>query len=99
METLRELIATLIFIIGALLFFSIFGEFLWANFFAGITCFLIAYFIWPSKKRGHREQDNSFIDILELVIEFPVEVIMWVFRLFTRVFRSKDGSLDIDIDL
>jgi len=99
METLRELIATVIFIAGTVLIFSIFGEFHWASFFAGITCFVIAYFAWPSKRRGHREQDNFFLDILELVIEFPIELILWVFRLLARMFRSKDGGFDIDIDL
>jgi len=99
METLRELSATIIFIVGTVFIYSIIGEFHWGSFFAGITCFLIAYSTWPSKRRGHREQDNNFLDVLELVIEFPVEVIIWIFRLFARVFRSKDGSLDIDIDL
>lgn len=99
METLRELIATLIFIAGTILIFSVFGEFHWVTFGGGFTCFIVAYFIWPSKKRGQRERENFFLDILEFVIELPIELLMWVFRFFGRMFRSKDGGFDVDIDL
>ncbi len=99
MEALREFVATFIYIVGLVLVFSIFDEFFWKIFFAGIACFVTAYFIWPSKSRGQREQENSFIDILEIVIELPVETFKWLFRLLGRMFRNKDGDFDIDIDL
>ncbi len=99
METLREFIAAIIFIVGAVIIFSILERFSWDMLFAGITCFVIAYFIWPSKRRGNREGDSYLLDILELIIEFPVELFSWLFRLLARLFRSKDGGLDIDIDL
>jgi len=98
METLRELIATVIFITGIVLIAEVIGDFQWGSLFGSMTCFIIAYFVWPSKKRGQRAQENSFLDIIELVIEFPVEMIMWIFRFLGRIFRSKDGGFDVDID-
>ena len=99
MEALREFVATLIFIAGLVLIFSIFGEFHWGNLLGGVACFVIAYVVWPSRKQGHREQENFLLDILEFVIELPVEIFMWLFRLLGRIFRNKDGSFDVDIDL
>jgi len=99
METLRELIAALIFIIGSALIFSIIGDLHWERFLGGVTCFVIAYFTWPSRKRGHRKQGHSFLDVLEFVIELPIEIFIWVFRLLGRMFRNKDGGFDVDIDL
>jgi hypothetical protein len=99
METLRELIATLIFIAGTVLIAVTFNEFTWGEFLGGVICYVIAYFIWPSKKRGQREKESPFLDIVEFVIELPVEFVMWVLRLFSRIFRNKNGDFDVDIDL
>jgi len=99
METVRELLAVIIFIVGAVLIISIFGEMHWESLLGGITCFVIAYFVWPSRKRGHREQESSFLDILEFVIELPVEIFIWMVRLLGRIFRNKDGGIDVDINL
>lgn len=74
-------------------------QFTWGYCLTGLTCFVIAYFIWPSKKRGQRQQKNSFLDIVEIIIELPVEFFMWILRFVSRIFRSKDGSFDIDINL
>jgi len=98
METLREFIATVIFIAGIVLIAAVIGDFYWGSLFGSITCFITAYFVWPSKQRGQRVQENSFLDIMELVIEFPVEMILWIFRLLGRMLRSKDGGFDADID-
>lgn len=99
METLRALSAIVIFISGLILTFSLVNEFQWDNLLGSAVCFVVAYFIWPSKKRGHREQDNAFLDILELVIELPIEIFIWFLRLLGRIFRNKDGGFDVDIDL
>lgn len=96
METLREVIATLIFIIAITLVASVVGAFNWGSLIAGIACFVVAYFVWPSKNRGYRDQGSLFLDILEFVIELPVELFIWMFRLLGKVF-SKDGGLDIDL--
>jgi hypothetical protein len=99
METLRELIATLIFIAGSVFIVVTFNEFTWESFLGGIICYVIAYFIWPSKKRGQRDKESPLLDILEFVIELPVEFFMWILRLFSRIFRNKNGDFDVDIDL
>lgn len=99
METLKELIAMLIFVAGSVLIFSVFDQFHWGNFWGGISCFVVAYYIWPSRKRGYREQENTFLDIVELVIELPVEIFLWIFRSSGRIFRGKNNDFDIDIDL
>ena len=99
MEALKELLATLSFIIGMVLLLSVgFSGFNWFELFFCITCLGLAYFIWPSKKRGQRESDNLFLDILEIIIELPVDIFTWLLRLLSRIFRNKDGSVDIDID-
>ncbi len=98
METLRELIATVIFIAGAVFMVAIIRGFHWPSLFGAVGCFVLAYFVWPSKRRGQREQESIFLEILELIIEFPVEIIIWIFRFLGRLFRNKDGSFDADID-
>ena len=62
-----------------------------------LSCYVIAYILWPSKKRGYREETNAFLNILEFIIEFPIEIFMWLCRLFGRIFRNKDGGVDIDL--
>ncbi len=96
METLREILATFIFTIGIYFIFVIVAGFQWINLIGCIICFVSAYFIWPSKTRA---QDNAFLDILEFIIELPVELFLWIIRLFGRAFSKKDGGLDLDIDL
>lgn len=99
METLREIIATLIFIAGTVLIFSLIGAFHWGTLLASFACFLAAYLVWPSKRRGQRERENVFLDVLELIIELPIEMLFWLFRFIGRMFRSKDGGFDVDVDI
>ena len=99
METLRAILATFIFVLGIYFLFVYIDDLLWPNLLGFIICFLLAYFIWPSKARGQRVQDNAFLDILEFIIELPVELFLWLIRLFGRLFSKKDGGLDLDIDL
>jgi hypothetical protein len=99
METLREILATFIFTIGIYFVFVIFAGFQWINLIGCIICFIAAYYIWPSKTRGHRVQDNAFLDILEFIIELPVDFFLWIIRFFGHFFSKKDGGFDLDIDL
>jgi hypothetical protein len=99
METLREIIAASIFIIGTYFLLSMIGGFQWDSLLGCIICFILAYFIWPSKTRGQRVQDNAFLDTVEFIIEVPVELFLWLIRLFCRPFNKSDGDFDIDIDL
>ena len=99
METFREIIATLIFIAGTVLIFSLIGAFHWGALFAGFACFFAAYLIWPSKRSGQREGENYFLDILELIIELPIDMLFWLFRFVASLFRSKESGFDVDIDI
>jgi hypothetical protein len=102
MDTFREIIAILGFTVGITLLASVFAAgFGWFELSLGLSFFAFSYFTWPSKKRGKREEHSPILDIVELVIEFPVEVFIWLLRflgrIFNRVFSNKDGGFDIDI--
>jgi len=98
MNTLREVIAVVVFTIAVVLLSNLtlkgFDGSLMA---ATIVCFIAAYIIWPSKRKGARRDDSHFLDIIEFVIELPVDLFLWLFRLTTRIFRSNDSRLDIDL--
>lgn len=98
MHALRELAAIIAFVMGVLLTAGLItDEFSWAYLLAATACFVISYGVWPSKRRGQRKEDNIFLDILEVIIELPVEALLWVFRILGRSFRGGDGGIDIDI--
>lgn len=75
--------------------------FSWAYLFLGLSLYVVCYLTWPSKRRGNREGDNGFLDLLELVLEFPVEFVLWIFRqawrLVRGLFSAKGEGFDIDI--
>jgi len=92
----RAIIATIIFCLGMFFLIKLFVmPFEWMNLIIALVCFAIAYFIWPSKKQGQRQEDSLLLDIMEMLIELPVEIIFWVFRMLGHLFRKNDG---IDID-
>ncbi len=90
MEKLRAIIAVVIFIIGIYLLLKLcVNPFEWTLLIVVITCFLLAYFIWPSKKNNQRE-DNIYWDVLEIIIELPFEIFIWIFRIVARIFHKAD---------
>lgn len=98
MITLREIIALIFFGAALALAVEFFLEgLIWIYLVGAAFCFALAYWCWPSKKRGQRDQDNWILDLLEVVIEFPVEAIVWCFRILGRTLRSKEGGLDLDL--
>lgn len=99
METLRECLAIFIFMLAVALIYAVIDDFSWGSVLTSVGCFIIAYFIWPSKRRGQRNQENRFVDIIEIIIELPVEFFMWILRFIGRIFRNKDGNVDLDIDI
>lgn len=97
MIAIRELMAGTIFCAGIVGIFFLFGDvFEWSNLLATILCFALAYFIWPSKRKGQRYDDNRIADVFEVLIEFPVDLFLWVFRLVGRFVGGKGDSVDID---
>lgn len=94
---LRCFIGLILFAAGlALLVELVISPFNWVNLFGAMVCFSAAYFIWPSKKRNQRDEDYWFLDFLEVLIELPVEIILWIFRILGRIFSGK-SNIDIDI--
>lgn len=98
MNALREVIAIVAFTIAIVLLSNLalkgFDGSLMA---ATIVGFIVAYIIWPSKRKGARRDDSNVLDIIEFIIELPVDLFLWLFRLTTRIFRSNDSRLDIDL--
>lgn len=96
MTIIRAITATIIFLLGIFFLVKLFiAPFEWMNVIIALICFALAYFIWPSKKQGQRDEDNGFLDVMEILIELPVEIIFWIFRMLGHLFRKGDG---IDID-
>lgn len=71
----------------------------WQDLLAGFIFYLFAYMVWPSKKRGNRESVNAIIDTLEFIVEFPIESIIWFFRLLSRLFKNTSGGKSDGIDI
>lgn len=97
MTVIRATTATIFFILAVLFTIKLFTEsFMWISLIIAAVCFALAYVIWPSKKHGQRHEENWLFDVMEIVIEFPVDIIFWIFRMLGHLFRKGDG---IDIDL
>ena len=98
MNLLRAIIAIAFFAVGVYLTIEVIVGAYTAMFLLGsFGAFLLAYLTWPSKKRGQREDDYVFFDVLELFIELPIEILLWLFRLLGRFIKSGgDAGLDID---
>lgn len=91
----RQLLAVCFFV-GALYFcyhFLLFQQH-WSYLLAAVFSFLLAYWIWPNKKRRQSEQDHWLIDWLEIIIEFPIDLTVNLARLILRIFRNTDVGMD-----
>lgn len=96
MERLREILATFMFVFGILLIIGVCTKQL--DVMLLVVAFIfwtIAYFLWPSKKDSRRE-DNIVWDILEIFIELPFDIFIWLCRFLLRIFRKADIP-DIDM--
>ena len=96
MNTLKEILTVFIFLAGVMLCITLYIKpFQWIVLILAMGCFLLASYIWPSKKKGQRDDENGFLDILEIFIELPIELISWLFRLLRSLFHKADVDLDI----
>ncbi len=96
METLRAILSIACFCFGIYFcvdFFS--SNYDWMLLFLAFMAFLFAYFIWPSRRRGKREEEHAWLDFIEIIIELPVEAGLWIFRLFKRIFKEVDAGIDL----
>jgi hypothetical protein len=97
-NVIREILATILFSVGACLLAALFVVGIsWVDVAVAALCFVLAYWVWPSKRHGNRRGDSPLLDILEFVIELPVESFLWLIRLFTRGLFGKSDGPDFDI--
>lgn len=87
MIVLREIIATILLIAAILLTIYICTNiFSWGYLALAIGSYIAAYWIWPSKRQGQRDDNYIWFDIIEFLIELPFRIVFWLFRSF------KDGD-------
>jgi hypothetical protein len=87
MDTLRAVLATLALLAGiACLIHGFSGGPLWLCLGGTLLFFLLAYWLWP---RG-RWQDSPWLDVLEMLVELPVSLLLWLLRQLGRLFRDID---------
>lgn len=72
-----------------------FGEAVhWPLLLLAAACFWLAWLVWPSRRRGRRSDEPGWLDLLEIIIELPVQLFTGMLRWLGRLFR--DGA---DLDL
>lgn len=87
-EVLRMVLATLLLLVGIACLVQGFSQGpLWPCLIGMVVCWVLAYWLWPR----NREWDSPWLDVLELVIELPVNAVLWLLRLLGRLFRDVDG--------
>ncbi len=97
MIEIREWCAAIIFFAGIAGIYTLFGDgFEWPMLVATVLSFIAAYIIWPSKSKGQRHDDGRVADIVEILIEFPIDLFFWVIRLFGRMLGGKGDGVDLD---
>ena len=81
MNTFREVIAVILYCIAIVLTIFMFANtFKWTLLAMAILAYLAAYWIWPSKREGQRDDNHWWLDITELLIELPFRIIGWLFK-------------------
>lgn len=100
MIEIREWIAVIIFCAGIAGIYSLItSPFEWPILFATILCFTLAYIVWPSKRKGQRDDGGAIADIFEILIELPFDLFSWLFKFIGRLFGGKGDGVDIDFDV
>lgn len=95
MNGLRECGAVLLFLAAvAGVVHGLSGGPLWPCLGLAALGFVLAYWLWPSRRRGQRQDQHYWLDLLEILVELPVNLLFWLLRLLARPFR--DG-IDPDI--
>lgn len=96
MELLRAFISLIFFVSGVyLLIDGLIPEIDWFLLLMAVGAFLFAYAFWPSRRRGQREEAHNWLDLIEIVIELPIQMVLWAFRLCARLFKDGDAGVDL----
>lgn len=82
MTVLQILLSIALFIAAILALVGLFlNGFSWVYVAIGVGGFLLAAWVWPSRRAPDtRRNEYSSIEWLELLIEFPAELILWPLR-------------------
>ncbi|MBF7074564.1 hypothetical protein ISG33_14255 [Glaciecola sp. MH2013] len=92
----RQCLAAIFFLFACFtVIFVIRGDLALGHLVSAYAFFLLAYAAWPRKSREQLESDSKVGDILEIIIEFPIELIVYVFRLLRAIFSKSNIDLDI----
>ena len=89
MTIFRILLSIALFITAFLAFIGLFlNGFSWLYVAIAVGGFLLAAWVWPSRSASVRHRnDHDFIDGLELLIEFPADLIVWPLRWLGSILR------------
>lgn len=93
MDSIRHLLATLLFCTGVYLavdlFLTGFNLLILA---ASITCFVLAYHVKPQRQID--DDETGLLDLIEMVIEIPYRLIAGLLRWLTRLLRGDIDGVD-----
>ncbi len=92
MSNFRVFLSISIFIISSYFIVDlVIYSFDWLLLFVSIIGFVCSHYLWPPK----HEDESSWYDILEVVIELPFRAISLFIRGLGKVFKNSDSGLDL----
>ena len=96
MTIFRILLSIALFITAFLAFIGLFlNGFSWLYIAIAVGGFLLAAWVWPSDPKRYRYENKlnawDWLEILELVIVLPAQIILWPIRLILSIGQLFDG--------
>ena len=96
MTFLRMLISVALFIAAILALIGLFlNGFSWLYIAIAVGEFLLAAWVWPSDPKRYQYENKlnawEWLEILELVIVLPAQIILWPFRFILSIGQLFDG--------
>ena len=96
MTFLRMLLSVALFIAAILALIGLFlNGFSWLYIAIAVGGFLLAAWVWPSDPKRYRYENKlnawDWLEILELVIVLPAQIILWPIRFILSIGQLFDG--------
>jgi hypothetical protein len=96
MTFLRMLLSVALFIAAVLALVGLFlNGFSWLYIAIAVGGFLLAAWVWPSDPKRYQYENKlnawEWLEILELVIVLPAQIILWLFRFILSIGQLFDG--------
>lgn len=96
MTFLRMLLSVALFIAAVLALIGLFlNGFSWLYIAIAVGGFLLAAWVWPSDPKRYRYENKlnawDWLEILELVIVLPAQIILWPIRFILSIGQLFDG--------